>query len=105
MHTPSGKEIEMSPEEFTQYIESVYRHQNQVTTKLIGSVGDFDADVDEPAQVTAAVRKMVRVCEPFSKIVSQILLTELTGKGPNLELANSVPACDAASKEVEELLP
>ena len=105
MHSPSGEEIEMTPDQFTAYVEEVYRRQNDVSGKVIRAGIDFDEEVDSPELITAAARKMVKACEPFSKIVSESLLKELTGKGPNLELANSVPACDGASREAEAALP
>lgn len=106
MHTPTGQELAMTPEEFTGYVQQVYVHQNRVMSQLIRSTGDFvEDDFDEPAQLTAAARKMVRACAPFENIVAASLLTEVRGKGPDLQLADSVPACDFAARDVESVMP
>jgi hypothetical protein len=106
MHTPTGQELAMTPEEFTGYVQQVYVHQNRVMSQLIRSTGDFvEDDFDEPAQLTAAARKMVRACAPFENIVAASLLTEVSGKGPDLKLADSVPACDFAARDVESVMP
>lgn len=106
MHTPTGQELAMTPEEFTGYVQQVYLRQNRVMSKLIRSTGDFvEDDFDEPAQLTAAARKMIRACGPFENIVAASLLTEVSGKGPDLQLADSVPACDFAAKDVESVMP
>ena len=106
MHSPSGKTIELTPEEFTHYIAQVNTLHAQVSGKLIRSTGDFaEDDFDEPAHLTAAARKMVRACEPFETIVAESLLMEVTGQPPNLENANSVPACEEATQAVREMLP
>ncbi len=106
MHTPTGQELAMTPEEFTGYVQQVYVHQNRVMSQLIRSTGDFvEDDFDEPAQLTAAARKLVRACAPFEGIVAASLLTEVSGKGPDLKLADSVPACDFAARDVESVMP
>lgn len=105
MHTPSGQEIEMSPEEFKKYLEQVNSLNDQVTGALVRSMGECsDDEVEDPAQLMVAARRMVRVCEPFKQIISASLLTPLTGKEPNLDQVNSVPACQEASEEVQELM-
>ena len=106
MHTPTGQELVMTPEDFTGYVQQVYLRQNRVMSQLIRATGDFvEDDFDEPAQLTAAARKMIRVCGPFENIVAASLLTEVSGQGPDLQLADSVPACDFAVKDVESVMP
>jgi len=101
-HTPSGQMIEMSPDEFVHYVEQVNSLHAKVSDGLIRSVGDWsDDDLDDPLQLTAAAKKMVRVCEPFRRIVSDLILSEVTGQHPNLDTVNSVPACEEASKEAQ----
>jgi|GEM_PF-2275596 len=106
MHTPTGQAVEMSPNEFTHYVEQVNSLHAKVSGALIRSMGNWSEDeLDEPLQLMAAARKMVRVCEPFQQIVSESLLAEVTGKSPNLDNINSAPACEEASREVQALMP
>ncbi len=106
LHTPSGRMLEMSPDEFVHYVEQVDSLHAKVSDGLIRSMGDWsDDDLDDPLQLTAAAKKMVRVCEPFRQIVSDLILAEVTGKHPNLDNANSVPACEEASKEAQGQMP
>ncbi len=105
MHTPSGQEIEMSHDEFTKYLEQVNSLNSQVSDALVRSMGECsDEEIEDPAQLMVAGRKMVRACEPFKQIISASLLYPLTGKEPNLDNVNSVPACQEASEEVQELM-
>jgi hypothetical protein len=105
-HRPSGEAIEMTPEEYTRYVEQVFRQHSQVTGHLLRAAGNFsEEDIDDANQLTAAARKMIRVCEPFSEGVAERIVSQLSGANINRDLVDSVPACEEAAQQVEGLIP
>ncbi len=105
-HTPSGETLEMTPEAFTRYVEQVYRQQSRVTGQLIRAVGNFsEEDIDEDQPLAVAARRMAKACEPFSELVAERVLAELTGAPIDPALVDAVPACEAAAGQLEAALP
>ena len=96
----------MSQEEFAQYAEHVFRHHNQVMTELIeSSLERAEQDPGEAKKLSRAESAMINVCEPLNEMVSETMSGESAGLKLKLKLADTVPACEKASQEVEELMP
>ena len=105
-HTASGKPLVMSQEDFAKYVERVFRYHNQVMNDLIESAKDpEELDPDESTALSAAEAKMVEVCHPLNEVVAESLSGSKVGLQTEMELVDSVPACEAATHAVEDLMP
>ncbi|MDD1649438.1 MAG: hypothetical protein LUO80_03465 [Methylococcaceae bacterium] len=105
-HKSTGEEIVMTREEFEQYVEHVFRYHNQVMSELIESAEDrTELSVTEARQFTAAEKNMDTACEPLNEVVSKSLSGENVGLKLKMDLVDAVPACEEASKVVDDLLP
>ena len=105
-HKTTGEAIVMTPEAFEKYVEHVFRYHNQVMSELIAA-GDERPDQprDEDRRLSAAEKKMITACQPLNEVVSESLSGENVGLQMRLDLVETVPACEEASKAVEELMP
>ena len=105
-HNSNGEAVTMSQEAFSQYLEQVFRYHNQVMSELIESSDDRSDQTSSQNWLLAdAEKKMVALCEPLNEIVSESLSGENVGLKLNMGLVDSVPACEEASKRVDDLLP
>lgn len=105
-HSSTGKEIVMTREEFEQYVEHVFRYHNQVMSDLIENAIDRPEQSPHDLQVlNLAEKKMVTACQPLNEVVSESLSGENVGLTLKMELIDTVPACEAASKAVDDLMP
>lgn len=105
-HKSSGEEIVMTREEFEQYVEHVFRYHNQVMSELIEAADERpDQDPQEKRLLNAAETKMVSACQALNEVVSESLSGENVGLNLKLDLVDTVPACEEASKAVDDLMP
>jgi hypothetical protein len=105
-HTASGKKLVMSQEEFSKYVEHVFRYHNQVMNELMESAEDKDEmDSAEMRALSAAEAKMVEFCQPLNEVVSESLSGQSVGLQTQMKLVDTVPACEEASRIVDELMP
>ncbi len=96
----------MTEEEFSHYVEHVFRYHNQVMSELMeNSVERADQTTSEEVRLSTAEKKMVKACESLNEVVSESLSGENVGLQLKLDLVDAVPACEKASQEVEELMP
>lgn len=106
VHMADGKDLVMSEAEFSKYVERVFRYHNQVMNELIESGEDAaELDSEEARRLSAAEAKMVEVCHPLNEVVSESLSGEKIGLKSEMALVDAVPACEAATHAVEELMP
>jgi hypothetical protein len=102
----SGKKLVMSQEEFAKYVEHVFRYHNQVMNELMESAEDADEmDSAETRALSAAEAKMVEICQPLNEVVSESLSGQSVGLQTQMELVDTVPACEEASRIVDDLMP
>jgi hypothetical protein len=105
--TPEGQAVTMSEAEFSAYVEKVFRHHNKVYNELISAAGIEETDsVDgHPNQLLTAEEDMIHVCLPLNEVVA----TTVEGGKPSMnskwKLLSAVPACEAATRKVEALMP
>ena len=105
-HKASGEEIVMTQEEFSQYVEHVFRYHNQVMSELMEASADRpELETNEASELNTAEKKMLSACEPLNEVVSESLSGETVGINLKLDLVDAVPACENASKQVEDLIP
>lgn len=103
--TADGQPIRMTREAFAEYVEETFRYHNRVVNDIIlaSSFGDEDSAA-EPALVRAE-EEMAALCLPLNEMVS----ATIEGHEPSLWektlLLNQVPACEAATRRVERLIP
>jgi len=101
--TPEGKPVVMDQEEFSAYVEHVFRHHNTVVNELLFATPSGLEASDDP--VATAEVKMDRACQPLNDTV----LASATGLSPDywtkMKLADAVPECEAATRILEKLFP
>ena len=104
-HGPSGEEIVMTQEEFGQYVEHVFRYHNQVMSELMEAAEDTAERPAHQQALKRAEQTMIHACEPLNEVVSETLSGESVGLGLKASLIDAAPACESASRAVEELIP
>lgn len=105
-HKSSGEEIIMTEEEFSKYVEHVFRYHNQVMSELMeNSIDRAEQASAEERRLSTAEKNMVKACESLNEVVSETLSGENVGLQLKLDLVDAAPACEKASREVEELMP
>lgn len=102
----SGETVVMSPDEFGKYVEDVFRYHNQVMNELIEAAEDRDEqDTDEARALSAAEARMIESCRPLNDVISEALSGNRVGLGTEMNLVDTVPACEEATHTVDELIP
>ncbi|WP_125468942.1 hypothetical protein [Methylomagnum ishizawai] len=101
-HGANGKPMTLSQEEFARYVERVFRHHNQVMNALIEAE---DAEDAEDGALAAAEARMTEACDPLNEVVSESLSGASADLQTQMALIDAVPACEAATRIVEGLLP
>lgn len=92
--------------EFEAYVERVFRYHNRVVNDLILTTSLFDTEeADASSPLVRAEEDMARACQPLNDVVTATIEGREIGFFHKLELLDAVPACEAASRELEALLP
>ncbi len=99
--TPDGRPVVMNQEEFSAYVEHVFRHHNNVANELLFVTPSGLAGGGDP--VANAEVKMDHACQPLNDLA----LASATGLSPDywtkMKLADAVPECEAATRILERL--
>jgi hypothetical protein len=106
VHTqsPEGEALSMTREEFGRYVEQVFRHHNQVVNSLMEfSDEDESDDPDEVRELAAAKARMYDLCRPLNETIEESLVGREIGLRTQMALMDAVPACERATRAVEEL--
>jgi hypothetical protein len=105
--TPEGQSVTMTEAEFSAYVERVFRHHNKVYNELMDGPDSEDEAEDGGAtpKLLNAEEDMIHVCLPLNEVVA----ATVGGSQPSLkskwQLLSAVPACEAATRRVEALIP
>ena len=103
---PDGTTEYQSVDEFAAYVEEVFRYHNRVVNDLIVATSLMgEEELDEEAPLVQAEEKMAAVCQPLNQAVSAIIEGRELGFFHKLQIPEAAPACAAASKQLEALLP
>jgi hypothetical protein len=105
--TPTGLPLDMTQAEFSAYVEQVFRHHNMVYNTLITELALENPDYSETesAELHKAEKNMLSVCAPLNDVVSAQAEGRKLDMAVYMKLASSVPACEAATEHVEDLIP
>jgi hypothetical protein len=97
----------MTQQEFTEYVERVFRHHNMVYNTLITELALENPDYSdtENAELHQAEKKMLSVCAPLNDVVSAHTEGRQLDIASYMKLTKSVPDCEAATERVEGLIP
>ena len=102
----TGEEVVMSQQEFSKYVEEVFRHHNQVMAELMAASTDrINQLAAESKELDQAEKDMVRACEPLNEMVTETLSGESLSLKLKMTLSEAVPTCDKATNRVEDLIP
>ena len=105
-HKKSGEEVVMTQEQFEKYVEQVFRYHNQVMNELIESSDELaEQNPTDAKKIKAAEKKMVQACHPLNEVVSESIAGETASLKVKMELADTVPVCEDASRQVDDLMP
>jgi hypothetical protein len=88
---------------FSSYAESVFRHQNEVTSRLM-MLSDADALPDN-AEFEGAENAMIEACHALNDYAERESSGESLSLGFKTKVQESVPACDTSIQHLEKLLP
>lgn len=92
----------MSQEQFAVYFEQVFRHHNKVMNDFINATADSDDDRESP--LALAEEDMDEACEPLNEVASEEAVSQNASLFTLGKLPESVPDCEAATKQLEALL-
>jgi hypothetical protein len=103
--TPEGQRVRYTRDEFAAYVETVFRHQNQVTNRLVATYAmSDDPDPTPDPAVLAAEQAMVRACRHLNDTITAYIDGDEPGLGKKLALVNTIAGCDAAAYGLEEAI-
>lgn len=95
----------MTQEEFSKYVEHVFRYHNQVMAELIESASDqTERSSKNYKDLTFAEKNMVTVCEPLNEVVTETLSGQSIGLHLKMKLVEAAPACESATQAVDKLI-
>ena len=103
--TPDGQPIRMTRNEFAEYVETTFRYHNGIVNELIlaTSLGEDEVAID-PSLVRAE-EDMATKCQPLNEVVSATIEGRELSLWTKLRLPNQVPACEAATRRVGNMIP
>lgn len=103
---PDGTTAYHGREQFAAYVEHVFRYHNRVLNDLIMATALAPAG-DEPSDPTLqrAERRMTDSCRALNAAVTARIEGRRLGFFQGLALPEAVPACEAASRRLEALIP
>ncbi len=104
-YTANGKPIRMTREEFGEYVEATFRYHNRVVSELITVFSMSDEDIPFPQALIRAEEDMTARCQPINEMVSAMIEGREQSLWTKLQLLNSTPLCEAATQQVEQLIP
>lgn len=99
-----GRRIGVASPAFAEYVESVFRRQNEVATSL-----GFALDGEEPGSeryraLEAAELNLLVACQGLNELASAARADE-SGRGPgSLRRARQAPDCERATAAAEQIL-
>ncbi|MDD5036656.1 MAG: hypothetical protein PHE55_18105 [Methylococcaceae bacterium] len=100
--TPTGKSVLMNEAEFAAYVEHVFRHHNGVVNDLLFASNKLDSSNN--AALLRAEAKMDHACHPLNEVVSSSTGGQSPSFWSELQLADAVPECEAATRRLEKLM-
>ena len=100
--TPDGVPVFMDQNEFTAYVERVFRHHNNVVNESLFATTDALNDKNDP--VLKAEMSMDHACQPLNEVVSATATGQPVDFSMKMKLGEAVPACEAATRTLEQLL-
>lgn len=102
--TPDGLEVTRSRDEFEQYVESVFRRQNQASLEVGQMLDDAVASPRERLALETAEQKMLVACDALNQVAHQRMEQNDPGIVLKIEVKNTIGDCDFATRELERLI-
>ena len=95
----------MTQEEFSKYVEHVFRYHNQIMAELIETATERTEPTSRTYKdLTFAEKNMVTVCEPLNEVVTETLSGQNIGIHLKMKLVEAAPACESATQAVDKLI-
>lgn len=103
--TPAGERVARTPEEFSAYVEQVFRYENRVGSDLIDHYELAEAAGSHPrADLLAAEERMIESC----RYLHEVIISHLEGRVPDLalkmKLVDTIADCEYAARDVSRLI-
>ena len=99
---PQGASVDMTEAEFSAYLERVFRHHNKIVDSLMFVSGHTDSG--DSGNLARAEAKMAHACLPLNELVTDAAAGNSPGFWARMQIADAVPACETATRKVEQLL-
>ncbi|MGQ0657231.1 MAG: hypothetical protein ACT4NU_03915 [Chromatiales bacterium] len=103
--TPTGERLVRSHEEFSDYVEQVFRFQNRVGSDLITYYElSGDSSREPGADLMAAEERMVQSC----RYLYEVVMAHIEGREPGLDLkmklVDTITDCEYATRDLAHLI-
>ncbi|MGR9114886.1 MAG: hypothetical protein ACU85E_03915 [Gammaproteobacteria bacterium] len=90
-------------EEFIRYVESVFKFQNQMTSRVMMLL-ETEEDLGEVDEILQAEQKMHEICEPLNEYAARENDGMSIGLLLRRRVEKSAVACDKAARQVDSYL-
>lgn len=103
--TPAGERVWRTPEQFSVYVEEVFRYENRVGSDLIDHYElAADAGSEPRADLLAAEERMVESC----RYLHEVIMSHIEGREPGMALkmmlVETIADCEYAARDVSHLI-
>lgn len=99
-----GERMRPGSDAFSDYVESVFRRQNQVATDLSLALEDEPDDTDRYSALEDAELDLLRACSTLNELAEASRAGDEPGGLSALKRARLAPDCERATKEAAALL-
>jgi len=103
--TADGEPVHMSRDQFAAYVEETFRYHNRVVNDLITASSMSDEEVVFDQRLVRAEETMAEKCLPLNEMVTANIEGRDLSLWAKMRLPQQVPECEAASRNVEALMP
>lgn len=101
---PDGVEVTRTRAEFEQYVESVFRRQNNASLEAGQLLDDTLDDPEQRRKIEDAERNMLASCGALNRVAHQRMEQDDPGILLEIEVKNTIGECDFATRELERLI-
>lgn len=102
--TGDGERLRAGDAAFAEYVETVFRMQNDVASALAFALDDADVDSARHQQLEAVELAVLEACQDLNALAAARQRDERSGGLRGLAAARAAPTCEAAASEAASLL-
>jgi hypothetical protein len=99
-----GERLRPGSDAFADYVEAVFRRQNQLQIELALALDDANPDSERYQALEVVELELLTICRPLNELAAQRGAGESTGGPGALKRARQAPACERAAEKAAALL-